>query len=313
MRTNHPRAAVCDYFLLMDVVEWLLDGDPAIRWQAGRDLLHWPRPLVQQQRTRVASEGWGKRLLELQDEDGTWGNGLYSPKWTSTTYTLLLLRRLGLGPHPAAARGVELLLGKGLRGDGGIDLSVTKDVSEVCVTGMVLSLTATFLPRDDRIEAMVGYLLDQQLADGAWNCEATSRQSHSSLDTTISVLEGLAISGLGSDVREDAHEFLFLHHLYRSHRTGEVIKPSITRFSFPPRWHFDVLRALDYLAASGVSRDSRLDDAVDLVRGKRRPDGTWPLQNKHSGRTFFEMETPGQPSRWNTLRAERVLRWWDAA
>jgi hypothetical protein len=296
----------------MDVIDWLLGGDPAIRWQAGRDLLSWPRGLVQEQRSRVAREGWGKRLLELQDEGGTWAGKLYSPKWTSTTYTLLLLRRLGLCPHPDAGRAVELLLGKGLRADGGIDLTVTGHASEACVTGMILALTSTFLRGDDRITAMVDYLVDRQLDDGAWNCVATAPTDHGSMHTTISVLEGLSACGRVPAVRDQAHQFLFRHHLYRSHRTGEIINPAFTRFSFPPRWHFDVLRGLDYLAESGVERDERLTDGIDLVRKKRRPDGTWLLQNTHPGQTYFELETAGEPSRWNTLRAMRVLQWWES-
>jgi hypothetical protein len=296
----------------MDVIDWLLEGDPSIRWQTGNDLLHWPTELVKSQRRRVATDGWGRQLLDLQDGDGRWGNGLYSPKWTSTTYTLLQLRRFGLLPHPGAARGVELLLETGLGEDGGIDLSVTIGEPEVCVTGMVLSLAATYLPRDARVQGMIGFLEGRQLADGGWNCEATSPADHGSMHTTISVLEGLAAAGLEVAARHAAHEFLFRHHLYKSHRTGNVINPVFTRFSFPPRWHFDVLRALDYLATSEAERDDRLVDAIELVEKKQRPDGTWLLQNTHPGRTFFKLEPNGEPSRWNTLRCLRVLQWWNS-
>lgn len=296
----------------MDVVDWLLEGDPAIRWQAGRDLLHWPAELVKTQQARVASEGWAKRLLDLQDEDGTWGGGLYSPKWTSTTYTLLQLRRFGLARHPAAARGVEILLDFGYREDGGVDLSKTTGKTEDCITGMVLSLAATYTPNDDRIAGMIGYLADRQLDDGGWNCIADSPDTHSSVHTTIGALEGLArVQAPG--LAEPAHEFLFRHRLYKSHRTGEVMNPVFTRFSFPPRWHYDVLRALDYFAAVDAPRDERLTDAIELLQKKRNDDGTWNLQNTHKGRTFFELEKAGAPSRWNTLRAMRVLRWWAPA
>jgi hypothetical protein len=296
----------------MDVVDWLLEGDPAIRWQAGRDLLNWPTELVRTQRARVATEGWGKQLLDLQDEAGTWANGLYSPKWTSTTYTLLQLYRFGLTRHPEATRAVEILLDGGMTENGGIDLSKTVGKPEICMTGMVLSLAATFLPGDDRIGAMIGYLIENQLDDGAWNCEATSPRTHGSLHSTMSTLEGLATARRGAEARDRAHAFLVDHRLYKSHRTGEVINPVFTRFSFPPRWHFDVLRCLDYLAQSGVDRDEGFSDAIALVHKKRQPDGTWLLQNTHPGRTFFVLEANGQPSRWNTLRALRVLRWWES-
>jgi hypothetical protein len=298
----------------VNVIDWLLEGDPAIRWQTGSDLLNWPRSLAIEQRGRVALEGWGKRLLDLQDETGTWGGGLYSPKWTSTTYTLLLLRRFGLRTNHQAARGTELLLSGGLRQDGGIDLSRTKREPETCVTGMALALTAGFLPGDARIAAMLDYLEGNQLSDGGWNCRAESMDTHSSMHTTISVLEGILATGQSNPVsRHRAHEFLLDHGLFRSHRTGDVIHASFTRFSFPPRWHYYILRALDYLAMTGAPPDPRLEDAMALLDRKRRPDGTWPLQNVHRGRTFFELEGPGEPSRWNTLRALRVLRWWENA
>lgn len=295
----------------MEVVDWLLAGDPSIRWQTGRDLLNWPPELVRTQRARVATDGWGKQLLDLQDDAGTWADGLYSPKWTSTTYTLLQLCRFGLTTHPAATRAVEILLDRGMTDNRGVDLSKTIGKPEVCMTSMVLLLTATFVPHDERTGDMTAYLLEQQLDDGAWNCEATSPSTHGSLHTTISALEGLTAAGRGREARARAHEFLLDHRLYKSHRTGEVINPAFTRFSFPPRWHFDVLRCLDYLAAAGVDRDERFADGIALVNKKRRVDGTWLLQNTHPGRTFFVLEENGQPSRWNTLRALRVLRWWE--
>ena len=312
MKRVQPDEPAGSYLVGMDVVDWLLEGDPAIRWQTGRDLLNWPKELVQAQRARVATEGWGKQLLDLQDEAGTWANKLYSPKWTSTTYTLLQLWRFGLTRHPAAARAVEILLDRGTTASGGIDLTVTIGEPEVCVTSMVLALSAAFVPHDERIATMAAFLIDRQLDDGAWNCEATSPRTHGSLHTTISALEGLAAAGHGNEARSRAHAFLVDHRLYKSHRTGEVINPVFTRFSFPPRWHFDVLRCLDYLAQYRVDRHEAFSDAIALVNKKRRPDGTWLLQNTHPGRTFFVLEANGQPSRWNTLRAIRTLRWWES-
>lgn len=298
------------------VIDWLLEGDPAIRWQAGAALLRWSEPQVARERSRVAREGWGGRLLDLQDEAGTWGGGLYTPKWTSTTYTCLLLRRMGLlTGHAAPSRAVGLLLDAGLAADGGINLWRTRKESETCVTGMVLSIAATYRPEDERTANLLDYLLREQLCDGGWNCQAYRGATHSSFHTTISVLEALldyagARDGPATEASQRGREFLLRHRLYRSHRTGNVADSAFTRFSFPPRWYYDVLRALDHFQAAQAERDDRLDDPVALVERRRGDDGRWLLQNPHRGRTFFDLEQPRAPSRWNTLRALRVLAWW---
>jgi hypothetical protein len=303
------------------VVAWLLSGDPAIRWQALRDLAGLSGARLAREQARVAREGWGRRLLDLQRPDGQW-KGLYTPKWTSTTYTLLLLRAFGL---PAKNRGARLgargLLDAGLYPDNGINFWPTRrTISETCVTGMVLAIASRFSGRDPRLDRLADHLLAEQMDDGGWNCRRPRGATHSSLHTTISALEGLweygQAGGRLSDetrrAREAAHEFLYAHRLYRSHRTGAVIDSRMTRFSFPPQWHFDVLRGLDYLRAAGAARDPRLADPIELVRQRRAGDGTWPLQNVYRGEYHFVLETRGKPSRWNTLRALRVLRWWDA-
>ncbi len=304
------------------VLEWLLEGDPAIRWQTLRDLQAAQDPEVRRARERVAEEGWGARLLSHQDPEGTWAGKMYSPKWTSTTYTMLLLRRMGLPrTHPQAQRACTLLLERGLYHDGGINYFVTLRHSETCVTGMVLSILAYFRYPDERLHVLAGHLLEQQMADGGWNCESYNGATHSSFHTTISALEGLweyeQSGGQHTGQVREAHmrgrEFLLAHRLYRSDRTGEVVNPVMTRFSFPPRWHYDVLRALDHFQACGAAPDERLEDAIGLVLKRRRPDGRWLLQNPYKGRQFFEMERVREPSRWNTLRALRVLRWWDPA
>jgi hypothetical protein len=302
------------------VFDWLLEGDPAIRWQAMQDLLGADATEVAGERRRVALEGWGAKLLARQDPSGTWASGLYSPKWISTTYTLLLLRRLGLAAdNQQAQTGCALLIERGLYRDGGMNFSTgTYDHSETCISGMVLSLLAYFRSPDERIVQLVDYLLRQQLADGGWNCRSYRGDTHSSFHTTISALEGLREFEKFSEYRLEAvrdaqiagRRFLLEHHLYRSHRTGEVVHPALTRFSFPPRWHYDVLRGLDYFQEARAERDERLEEAIILLRKKRRGDGRWPLQNRHPGRVFFEMEKPGKPSRWNTLRSLRVLKWW---
>ena len=310
-----------------NIITWLLKGDPSVRWQALRDLMNAPRSQWEKERRKVAAEGWGAKLLSHRNPpDGRWcsghggGGGLYTPKWTSTTYTLLLLYRLGLPPgHPAAVKACRILLDEGLWKDGGINLSVTVKKSETCITGMILSLGAYFRLEDPRLEKLARYLLKEQMEDGGWNCQKESGAVHSSLHTTISVLEGLMeYARSGGDrltkvrkAEESGREFLLAHRLFRSHRTGEIIDPAMTRFSFPPRWHYDILRALDYFQASGADRDGRLDDAIAFVEKRRKPDGRWILQNRHPGRSWFEMEKTGRPSRWNTLRALRVLKWWE--
>jgi hypothetical protein len=301
-----------------DVLDWLLAGDAAIRWQVHRDLLGSSARAVSKERQQVELEGWGARLLELQDAGGTWGKGLYTPKWTSTTYTLLLLRDLGLPAQvPAARRPCQLLLDGGFCSDGGVGYPAGR--SETCITGMVLAILAYFQHDDQRLDAIAAHLLEQQLPDGGWNCRRWRGATHSSVHTTISALE--ALHGYEQQRRRRkaevraaqarGREFLLAHRLFRSHRTGAVIKPAFKQLVFPPRWHYDILRALDYFRATGAERDERLTEGIDLLRAKAGADGRWLLENVYRGQTFFELERRGKPSRWNTLRALRVLRWWD--
>jgi hypothetical protein len=256
-------------------------------------------------------------LLGLQDAKGTWGGGLYNPKWTSTTYTLLLLRDLGLSPSQSTQKACRILLEQGLRRDGGVNFGA--DASETCITGMTLSVASYFECDDDRLEVIAEHLLGQQMSDGGWNCRRRRGATHSSVHTTISVLEGLHLYELRRRARlkeiraaqSGGREFLLRHRLFKSHRTGNVIKPEFKLFAFPPRWHYDVLRALDYFQRVGAKRDSRLADAMALVEAKRQTDGRWSLENNYRGKSFFELERRGRPSRWNTLRSLRVLNWWN--
>ena len=304
------------------VLEWLLAGDPAIRWQALRDLRNAPSGTVRREQKRVAREGWGARLLERQDADGRWAGGLYNPKWTSTTYTLLLLRSLGLEPgHPQALRGCRLLLDRGCWSDGGINFFAPRHQrSETCVSSMVLAIVCWFGLVDERGDRLAEHVLAAQMPDGGWNCRAMpgyAGATHGSFHTTISALEGLleyerlrperASAARAAQAR--GREFLLVHRLFRSHRTGKIAKPAFTRFVFPARWHYDALRGLDYFRDAGAPLDERLGDAFELVEGRRRADGLWPQQSRYPGRTFFEMESGRQASRWNTLRALRVLHW----
>ncbi|MGH3646543.1 MAG: hypothetical protein ACRDTM_05140 [Micromonosporaceae bacterium] len=299
------------------VRDWLMAGDPSIRWQAMAQLGGAAAGEVAAERARVASEGWGARLLEQQAPDGTWAGGLYSPKWTSTTYTLLLLWGLGLQPgHPAAVAGVHRLYDGVGHYMGGHRRARSP---EACITGMFVGLAAYFgVDRPETGDA-VSWLLERALLpDGGWNCEAPRTGSrHSSFHTTILVLEGLTelCRRRPDPVIEErlagGRRFLLAHRMFRSHRTGEVVDARYTRFSYPPRWHYDVLRGLDHLRDVAAPPDPAAAEAVELVRERRGSDGRWRLQNRWHGKTWFELEPPRQPSRWNTLRALRVLRWWE--
>ncbi len=309
---------------------WLLDGDPAIRWQALRDLAGAGEPAFERERRKVAREGWGARLLALQDPDGRWAggqasdSGLYSPKWISTTYTMLLLRDFGLSPtNGQAKKACGLLLDEGLQPDGGINYGTwAKRIrrGETCVTGMILSILCYFGFEDPRVDTVADHLLEQQMPDGGWNCQRPRGATHSSVHTTISALEGLRHYELRRGRKARAvrraqrlgREFLLVHRLFRSHRTGEVIMAQFTRFTFPPRWHYDILRALDHFREVGAARDERLGDAIAIVRERRGDDGRWTLPSAYRGKTWFDLEAVGEPSRWNTLRALRVLKWWEA-
>jgi hypothetical protein len=293
-----------------DQLAWLLEGDASIRWRVHRDILGSPESTIRAERDRVATEGWGAKLISLQDRDGRWGGGDYSPKWISTTYALLHLLWLGLSPgNPAALAGCERLW----------EWQRTWRVPETCIVSMLVRLTAAHgYEAAKRLENLVDYLLDQQLNDGGWNCEARSEPGkHSSFHTTIQALEALhAYQQVGRAANEDAQargrEFFLRHRLYKSHRTGEVAIRSSIRFPQLPQWHFDVLRGLEHFVDVAPERDERLEDAIAVLRHARRRDGRWPTYAEYPGRTWFRMEQPGA-SRWNTVRVLRVLSWWEAA
>ena len=300
------------------VVEWLLQGDPSVRWQVMRDLLGASDDAVAAERARIPCEGWGARLLAAQDPDGRWAGALYSPKWTSTTYTLLLLERLGLQrQHPGALAGCRQLWDSARWYGGGLNLAKSIREPETCITGMLVHLAAAFGHEDARLDSTVEWLLGQQLADGGWNCESIrSGSTHGSFHTSITVLEALSTyQRSGGSVPVAAataagREFFADHRLYRSHRTGEVADQAFRQFPFPPQWHFDVMRGLEHFRAAGADRDERLDDAVDVIRRAQRTDGTWPMYRPYPGRYWFALEGRGA-SRWSTFRAMRVLAWWD--
>lgn len=299
-------------------IRWLLEGDPAIRWQTKRDLLDLPKSQYEIDRTQVERNGWGRQLLDRQDPTGTWAGDLYGPKWTSTTYTLLLLRHCGLVTgHPAALQGVRRIWDGARYFGGGLTSAASVDAPEACVTSMYVCLAQYFGFDDERVHIAIDWLLDNQLADGGWNCRTVRfGDRHGSFHTSILALEALAEvarrNPLGRDIDraiDRGREFFLKHRLYKSHRRGTPAHPAFTKLSFPPRWHYDILRGLDHFASLNSPWDDRYRDAVEVLMVRRRKDGTWPTQNKHSGKVWFDLEQTGRPSRWNTLRALRVLRW----
>lgn len=308
------------------VIRWLLDSDPSIRWQAMRDLTDAPADEIGAERAKVATEGWGARLLALQGADGRWGDTAWNRGWNSTMHVLWLLRHLGLDPASAEARrAVELVRDhvtwKGSGPPECDDNAFFDGELEPCINGQVATAGAYF---GQDVSALVDRLLPEQLSDGGWNCEAPNGSTRSSFNTTICVLEALLEHELAtggspaiSQARLRGQEYLLERRLFRRRSTGEVIECDRkggavwTNFAFPTWWHYDVLRALDYLRSAGVTPDERLAETIDLVASKRNADGRWPLETRYAGVMPVEMdESEGQPSRWNTLRALRVLDWY---
>jgi hypothetical protein len=312
----------------MSVQDWLLDSDPAIRWQALRDLGAAPAGDVAAERARVATEGWGARLLALRDEDGQWAGGAYFPgggdpaggppddgsqPWTATTHSLALLRAFGIDPSCEPVRRTLELVRENCRWEEGGQAYFTGEV-EPCINGATVAVGAYF---GEDVDGIVDRLVGEQLDDGGWNCWAQYGSVRSSFATTINVLEGLlaherATGGRAESLaaRRRGEEYLLERRLLRRKSTGEVVNEDWLRFSFPTRWHYDVLRALDYFRDAGDPPDPRIDEAIQLLRSKQQPDGTWLLENTHPGAVHFALEDgDGRPSRWNTLRALRVLRW----
>lgn len=334
------------------VVQWLLQGDPAIRWQVLRDLLDAPQAAVAAERARVEHEGWGAGLLALRAADGQWAGGACFPDtaafaertaqalaageppppfpspeaepagepeqpWTATYPVLLDLCHLGVPPDSAVMRETARLVARSCRWeyDG---LPFFAGEVDCCINAGTI-LIGTYLGID--VGPVVQRLIADQLPDGGWNCWAETRSAPGSFASTLDVVDALLRwerhTG-GSDevrrARRSGEEYLLRRSLFRSLRTGGVVDPQWLQFSYPPRWHYDLLKATGYFALRGGPADARLAEAIEQVRAKRQPDGRWLLENTHPGAVHFRFEVPdGTPSRWNTLRALRVLRWYDAA
>jgi len=299
------------------LIDWLLDADPSIRWQVMRDLTDTPAEVVAAERSRVASEGWGARLLELQRPDGQWGDGVADPFWWTNMYTLVFLRDLGIDPASARVRAaIDLVRDTVTWGPEWGHSPFFEGEVEPCINGRVVALGAYFGVRSDRL---VDRLLGEQLADGGWNCEAERGSVRSSFHTTICVLEGLLAfeqvfdaAKVVTEARKRGEEYLLERRLLRRLSTGEIINPEWAQLAFPPLWHYDVLRALDYLRAAGVDPDARVEEAVGIVILERRQgDGRWLLDVRHRDTLYEEFAgAVGEPNRWVTLRARRVLDWY---
>ena len=311
----------------MTVIDWLLDSDPSMRWQVLRDLTDASAQAIAAERARVATEGAGARLLALQAADGRWGGTAWNRGWNSTMHVLMLLRDLGLDPaSDAARRAVNLVRDRVTwRGCGPPECDSNPffaGETEPCINAQVAAVGAYF---GQDVWGVVNRLLAEQLSDGGWNCEAPNGSTRSSFHTTICVLEALLEYESSGGPRRDVtkarlrgQEYLLERRLFRRRSTGDVIidrkarGADWTRFAFPTWWHYDVLRGLEYLRSANVKPDERVAEAIELVRSKRNGDGRWPLETCHPGQMPIEIDDgEGEPSRWNTLRALRVLQWYE--
>ncbi|HRW63270.1 MAG TPA: hypothetical protein P5132_07260 [Bacteroidales bacterium] len=299
-----------------NIINWLLQGDISIQFQTYRDLIG---KFCNDLQMRIESEGWGKQFLQKRNKNGHWGLRFYQPKWISTHYTLLDLKNLAINPGCSAiTETINMVLKETKAADGGILPVGEMKKSDVCINGMVLNYSSYFGADEEDLKSIVDNILSQQLPDGGFNCMLNrSGAVHSSLHTTISVLEGIWEYKNNNytyrldellKAKSESEEFILQHHLYKSDKTGQIIDKRFLNLTYPCRWRYDILRALDYFQYAKVPYDSRMQDAIDVILNKRKKDGTWNVQAHHSEAVHFHMETAGKPSRWNTLRVLRVLK-----
>jgi len=298
------------------IIKWLLEGDVSVRYQVHRDLLLTKRNDLQK---RISQEGFGAKLLSKRNSDGHWGQKFYQPKWTSTHYTLMDLKNLGIEQHhPLIKQSIDLILQNEKAGDGGILPIGKTQMTDLCINGMFLNYASYFKTREEDLVSVVDCILSQIMPDGGFNCRSNRYETvHSSMHTTISVLEGITEYELNGykyklseliKAKNLAVEFLLLHQLFISDRTGEIIKKDFLKLTYPSRWRYDILRALDYFQHAHTKWDDRINPAIQVLLKKRNKDATWNVQAKHPGQVHFEMEKAGKPSRWNTLRVLRVFK-----
>ncbi len=297
------------------IVEWLHEGDVSIQYLTRKYLLGEKEEALIRLRKRITTEGWGKSFLDARNSTGHWGKDFYQLRWTCSHYTLLDLRYLEIESVEPIMDTLGLILSHCKSPDGSISESQTIRSGDICVNGMFLNYASFFRVPEDDLKSVIDYLLDNVMPDGGFNCR--KKASHSSMHTTISVLEGFCEyikAGYQyrayelEKVKKNAEEFLLVHRLYKSDKTGEIIDKRWMMLSFPSRWRYDILRALLYFVDAGSTYDSRMDEAIELLISKKRKNGIWPVQAKHPGLVHFDMEKTGSPSRFNTLRALRVLK-----
>lgn len=301
-----------------ETLNFLLQGDPAIEYQTRKYLLEEPEPDIRHIRQKIALEGYGKMFLERQNPDLSFGGGFYYPKWTCTHYTLVDLRYLeieqNLDSLVQCVREIAMTIKDK---DGGIRLAPHGKTSDLCVDGMFLNYASYFKLEETHLKSVIDHLISAQLHDGGFNCQyLTQKVTHSSMHSTLSVLEGIwEYLKQGYRYREkelirienEGQEFLLIHHLYKSHRTGEIISPGFLNMAYPPRWHYDILKAMYYFVDANVPYDNRMKDALEVISKKRKKDGTFPRGKTIAGEQHFIMKKDTK-SRWNTLRALRVLK-----
>ena len=299
-----------------DILSFLMSGDVSIQYQTQRDLLGNDDESLQE---RIAMEGWGRQILSKQKPGSHWGDRFYQPKWISTHYTLLDLRHLCLSQsNKQVHRAIEFIIANEKGPDGGVGPFGAERNCDVCVNGMFLNYASYFTTPEQDLESIIDFLIGQWMMDGGFNCRSNrSGAIHSSVHSTISVLEGISSfekQGYSyrleelRKIKSRAIEFLLLHKLFKSDRTGEIIHKDFLKLSYPSRWKYDILRALDYLKEEKYPWDTRLQAAIDVLHRKRRKDGLWNVQAKHPGQVHVEMEKAGKTSRWNTLRVMRVFQ-----
>jgi len=299
------------------IIDWLLEGDVSIQYQVCRDLLGSDKKKLQ---IRIANEGWGTKILSKRNSDGHWGDRFYQPKWISTHYTLLDLCNLNLpSNNEIVQETIELVLQNNLADDGGIQLGPsTSQHSDVCVNGMFLNYASYFKTPEKKLHSIIDSILKEIMPDGGFNCRTTrSGAKHSSLHSTISVLEGFTeFQKTGftyrkkeiSDAIKTAVEFILMHRLFLSDHTGQIIDNNFLKLTYPCRWKYDILRAMDYFQNAGIKWDNRMTEALAHLNKKQNKDGTWNVHAAHSGQVHVIMEKAGKPSKWNTLRMLRVKK-----
>ena len=300
------------------IFEWLLEGDISIQYQTRKYLMEEPLEYLVPLRRRISEEGWGTVFLSKRNPSGHWSRDFYQVKWVNSHYTLLDLRYLEIEPVQPIIETLNIILDKCKAADGSINESHTLKSGDICINGMFLNYASFFGIPEDKLESVVDFLLNHQMSDGGFNCMSTRTGAvHSSMHTTISVLEGIweymkagytyRLDEL-EKIKKESEEFILCHKLYKSDKTDEIIDKRWSMLSFPSRWRYDILRALLYFADSNHPYDSRMEDAIQILISKRKNTGRWPVQAKHPGEVHLDMECTGKESRWNTLRALRVLK-----